>query len=311
MSELWRATGPKEEELIITGASKSYAGALLGLLGSLNVNWPTHPRVVVYDLGLELDVVDRLRGCGYEVRAVDRFCPHWRKHFAWKIWCWNDAPAPRFLWLDAGLAVLRPLDEVFHSIRTLGYFVVPTYHSLTENASVDACIGCGVAPEFRQNRMTFAGGIIGFDQSHSLSGPLLRRRFKLATVEEYLRATEPLHRHDQAVVSLLLHRDFGDVICSDGMVYGGWTSPRQVHCQKIWCHRGAMRDLDHEYFARHLALAGPVRMPLEPVSRRGFRWASPRLCGPRALASGNYVGEVGFRTELVIVCCRAYGPRQS
>jgi len=207
----------------------------------------------------------QIKDAGYEVRAVEPFCPHWRKHFTWKVWCWNDAPATRVLWLDAGVAVLRPLDEVFLAIRAQGYFVVPTYYLLSENASADVCRGCGVRPEFRQGRLTFAGGIIGFDRSHDRIGPLLREALALAGEEENLRATEPGHRHDQALISLLLHKHCGHVVCSDGLVYAGWTSPRQVPGQKIWVHRGSMRPHDHEHFVRHLASRGAPLLPSDPA----------------------------------------------
>jgi hypothetical protein len=41
------------EKLIITAASEVYASSLLALLGSLNLNWPEHPPVLVYDIGLD------------------------------------------------------------------------------------------------------------------------------------------------------------------------------------------------------------------------------------------------------------------
>jgi hypothetical protein len=260
---------PTGDEVIITAASASFGRALLALLGSLNLNWPGHPRVVVYDIGLDGETRRRVEGAGYEVRAVERFCPHWRKHYTWKIWCWNDAPAPRFFWLDAGAVVLRPLDEVFRVTATLGYFVIPTYRFLTENASEEACLGCGVAPEFGRGRMTWAAGVIAFDRSHAAIGPLLRTALELAHDEKHLRASAPLHRHDQALISLLLHKHLGDVVCSDGLVYGGWTSPRQVPGQKVWVHRRRMREHDVEHFARHIATGGKPRMPFRPV-RPGF-----------------------------------------
>ncbi len=169
-----------------------------------------------------------------------------------------------------------------------------TLHPLSENASADACIGCDLALEFRENRMTFSGAIVGFDSAHPLIGPLPRMALELATVEKHLRAAEPIHRHDQAIVSLLMHRDRGDVISSDGMVHGGWTSPRQVDCQKIWCHRRAMRDHAQEYFARHLALPGPARTPSEPVSRRGLRAARASLARATHIAVGEPPGRRGF-----------------
>ena len=153
---------------IITAASESYTKQLLALLGSLESNWPSHPPVVVYDLGLPVSVVDSLECRNIEVRKVPEFCPHWRKHFTWKIWCWNDIEAETFLWIDAGAIVLSSLDEVFPHIKNTGYLVAPNYRLLVEEASEEACNGCGVDPSFREGKTTLAGNFIGFDKTNEL-----------------------------------------------------------------------------------------------------------------------------------------------
>ena len=79
--------------LIITAASGAYGPSLLALLGSLNLNWPNHPPVRVYDIGLNDGTLQVLAENQIEVIKVPPFCPHWRKHFTWKIWCLNNAPA--------------------------------------------------------------------------------------------------------------------------------------------------------------------------------------------------------------------------
>lgn len=117
------------DRMIITAASGAFGPSLLALLGSLNLNWPSHPRIRVYDIGLDDNTLRVLDANDVEVIKVPGFCAHWRKHFTWKIWCWNDAPASKILWMDAGLVVLKPLDSVFYAIDNMGYFVVPTLPS--------------------------------------------------------------------------------------------------------------------------------------------------------------------------------------
>ena len=64
------------EELIVTAASHAYSDLVLALVGSANANWPEHPRILAYDLGMSADAVALLCEAGVEVRRVPPFCPH-------------------------------------------------------------------------------------------------------------------------------------------------------------------------------------------------------------------------------------------
>ena len=128
-----------KNKLIVTGASVSFSQSLLALLGSLTLNWPEHPPVLVYDLGLDEQILGTLHENQIQVRKVPPFVPHWRKHFTWKVWCWNDAPARDVFWLDAGVVVLHPLDDVFMAIDKIGYFITPTYYLLTDCVTEASC----------------------------------------------------------------------------------------------------------------------------------------------------------------------------
>lgn len=269
-----------EDRLIITGASSAFGPSLLALLGSLNLNWPAHPRVRVYDIGLDEATLGKLEDHRVDVVRVPEFCPHWRKHFTWKIWAWNDAPAKNFLWLDAGIVVLRPLDEVFEAIERMGYFVVPTYHALTENASEAACAGCKVSPDFRAGKMTLAGTVIGF-RREGKTREILEESMSVALVEEHIAAQEKMHRHDQAIISLLLYRGYGEVLMGDGIVYCGWLSPRQTPEQRIWVHRRMLLPEDQKHFEAHLSRGGASYMPRDARAvRRSRVWWRRLLGGP-------------------------------
>lgn len=262
-----------EDRMIITAASENFAPSLLALLGSLNLNWPDHPPVRVYDIGLGDDTLRVLDDNGIEVVKVPAFCLHWRKHFTWKIWCWNDAPAREILWMDSGLAVLKPLDDVFYAIDNLGYFVVPTYHPLTENASENACRGCGVDAGFRNEKITLAATFIGFKKEGNIL-KILKEALSIALIEEYIASTEKMHRHDQAIISLLLYRELKNVLMSDGVVYCSCVPLNQSHespGQKVWVHRRAILPEDQTYFASHITAPGSSYMPKDPQVGRYFR----------------------------------------
>lgn len=267
------------DRMIITAASAAFGPSLLALLGSLNLNWPDHPRIRVYDIGLDDDTLRVLDANDIEVKKVPAFCPHWRKHFTWKIWCWHDAPAREVLWVDAGLVVLKPLDDVFDAIRNIGYFVAPTYHPLNENASEAACWGCGVANDFRKGKVTLAGGFIGFRKEGQIL-EVVEEALSVALQEEHIAATEKRHRHDQAIISLLLYERFGDVTMMDGSVYMGWLSPRQTPGQKVWVHRRSLLPEDQAHFSAHITVSGLPYTPKDPIADRTLRTVWKKIFGP-------------------------------
>jgi len=253
------------ERLLITAASAEFGSSLLALLGSLTLNWPAHPPVLVYDLGMDDATRAKIASSGISVRPVPPFCPHWRQHFAWKIWCVNDAPARHVLWIDAGIVALQPLDDIFQAIETLGYFLVPNYEMLDYEASLEACTACRVPHEFRLGKATLAGGLLGF-RKEGETITLLQEALAVAMNEAAIAATTVTHRHDQAILSLLMYRCFGQVLMGDGQVYLGGFSPQQVPGQKLWVHRRGLLARDQEYFASHVAMPGNPYHPSPPVS---------------------------------------------
>jgi len=255
------------ERLVISAASAAFGPALLAMLGSLNLNWPAHPLVRVYDLGMEHEILETLAENRIGVIKVPPFCSHWRKHFTWKIWCLNDAPAQQVLWIDAGMAVMQPLDEIFSAIQALGYFMAPNYHLLDWEASEAACRGCEVEPAFRLGKLTLAGGLMGFQKS-SLAGQVLQEALAAALVEQNFQSTDYRHRHDQAIISLLMYKHFGKIVLADNQIYLGDRSPEQVPGQKIWVHRRGMLEQDLAFYRNYISRAGPPHLPLNPSKNR-------------------------------------------
>ncbi len=251
----------KSERLIITAASKAFAPSLLAPLGPLNLNWPQHPPVLVYDIGLDEKTLATLREHNIPTKKVPPFCPHWRRHLTWKIWCWNDAPARDILWMDAGLVVQQPAAQIFDVIERLGYFAVSTSMSIIKNASEAACIGCGVDPAFRNGKMTLSATLMGFHKQGYLLN-ILQEALNVALNEEQIVATEPLHRHDQAIISLLMFKHLGDVVTNN--VYIASRSPHQKRGQKIWIHRRSIRNKDLNHFISHISTPGKPHLPQGP-----------------------------------------------
>ncbi len=251
---------PRLEQAIVTAASQRYQPQLLALIGSLNCNWPNHPPVVVYDIGLSAEVLCALRKAAIEVRQVPAFCQHWRKHYTWKPWCWNDAPAKSVLWLDAGCCVLRPMPEVFDTIESRGYFAIPNFYALEREASEAACDGCHVPASFRANKVAVAGGVFGFRRG-TPAERVVEICLDVAMTERHIMAYTPEHRCDQALLSILLYREIDPLELCDGTMYayGGLEAPRSEHA--IWTARRNMNPQDLRYFREYLTGSGPTYHP--------------------------------------------------
>jgi hypothetical protein len=251
------------EELIISGASRAFERSLLALVGSINVNWPNHPRILIYDLGMSGEAVSILKNAKYEIKRVPEFCEHWRQHFTWKIWCCHDVPSETYLWLDAGVCVLQPVEEAFAAMKKIGYFCPTNNWPLKPAINKPLQNACNLNEDDLCRMVSINGGIHGFLKT-SAGAALLDKAMGLALKEENMKATEPLHRHDQALLSILLYKYFYPVLFSDGQIYAGWQSPSQVFGQKIWIHRQRMQSEDMQYFIQHIKKSGHVYIPKSP-----------------------------------------------
>jgi tetratricopeptide (TPR) repeat protein len=258
-----RAKPPVAPALIITAASKEFGPSLLALLGSLNLNWPNHPPVLVYDIGLDLETLELLSRNKISVTRVPPFCKHWRRHFTWKLWCLNHAPARDVLWLDAGLAVLQPLDEIYDSLNTSGYFFTTNYELLDWEASDRASRACGLSLDFRKGKLTLPGGLMAFRKTGAVQ-QILSEALSVALTERNIAATEVSHRFDQAIISLLAYKYLGRVVVADGNIYLGSLSPRQTPGQKVWAHRRRMLQHDLEHLGSNVTGYGQPYIPSEP-----------------------------------------------
>jgi hypothetical protein len=252
---------------ILTASSTAYEPSLLALVGSLNLNWPSHPPVIAYDLGMTSTTCSRLRDAGVIVRAVDAFCSHWRSHFAWRFWCMKEMRVRAYFWLDAGVCVLRPLDEVFAAIETLGYFCSTNHWPLSSTTTAQQAALVGFDEAWVRRSASIDAGLHGLLREGA-GLRLIERGYEIALDEANLRATKPLHRHEQSLMTMLLHRFFDPVLYADSLIYGGWASPAQTVNQKLWVHRGRMLREDLSHFAAHLTKKGepylPAALPEDP-----------------------------------------------
>lgn len=106
------------DRAIITSASNKYFPSLINLLTSIKVNYPNHPIIFVYDLGLlsifrkEIELVENVK-----VITMPKFCNHWRSCYTWKTYIFAHPIAKLNFYLDAGCQVLEPIDDIFNIIN--------------------------------------------------------------------------------------------------------------------------------------------------------------------------------------------------
>jgi hypothetical protein len=258
------------DRLLVTAAAESNRQALDVWLGAVNLNWPTHPPVLVYDLGLGQPAREELARLGVAVRPVPAFYPHWQRHNTWKLWVLHDVPAREFLWINVGLLVLAPMDEAFEAIRGQGLLALTNGELCDWEASDAACRGCGVTPAFRLGKPALSGALIGFRKQ---GAPLavLQRALEVAAVEEHIAPTEVTHRDAHAILSLLIHREIaGARLIELGSVIGR-VSPGEMPGQKLWEHRGELRAQDVAHLTAHRGCGGEPYLPgvSQPPARTG------------------------------------------
>ncbi|MEI8061977.1 MAG: hypothetical protein WCG97_01640 [bacterium] len=115
----------EKTKCIITSASNKFFPSLINMLGSMEINFPQHPDVYVYDLGLFYTLRKELGSIPWvHVLDIPHFAPHWRACYTWKTYILNNPLADLNFYMDAGCEVLRPLDPLFEKIDNNGYIAV-------------------------------------------------------------------------------------------------------------------------------------------------------------------------------------------
>lgn len=226
--------------VIGTFSCSKYYQRLCNMIGSIQHNWMNAPPIIIYDLGLTEDHKTQLRQFKgvKEIIQVPPFVPHWRQHYTWKPWCWRDLlnHADAFFALDAGLSVLRPMPEVLYQIEMIGYFVASHLHPMTSEVTLAHCKGCGIDPEFRNNRPMLNAGMVGFSQRYKwITDEILN----VAKVEEYIKpdGTVIHPRWEQAILSVMMHKHIGERLIINSMDLYMRYEDSNIPGQAIWQHR--------------------------------------------------------------------------
>jgi hypothetical protein len=266
--------------VLASAADRRYGWWLLNLVGSVQANArDCFDGIVLYDLGLT-PLQRRLAASirHVELREVPEFSPHWSQGFAWKPWIWTHVDADCLLYLDAGVTVLRRLDEPLQLIEEHGYFVVSQDRPFGEIVPSDYYALYGIPREWDE-RQYVAGGIIGFRKDGAfysdvvvptfedcLAGRSLgfsldevdELNFGLQESEEAIVRDAERFRHDQTILNIHLFKSIPSPVIGELDRFGGYRSPHDHPAQVIWNHRrrGDLRYLPRVRYRMLVRIGG-------------------------------------------------------
>lgn len=244
--------------VLASAADARYGYQLLNMVGSVKANSDLFDAIVAYDLGLTPTQRRLLRSIsGVDVRPVPPFVPHWAACWSWKPWLWANTEADVLLYLDAGLTVLRALDEPLEQIRTRGYFVVGTglqnavqtptdyfsLYGLPDDFGATEILGANIVgfrpggPFFDQVvRATLGDVILGRNLGWS-ADEVAARNVGINHLDEVVIRAAPRFRHDQTLFNIHVYSSIRDPVVNDVTKYGGSRSPDEHPEQLVWAHR--------------------------------------------------------------------------
>jgi hypothetical protein len=169
---------------------------------------------------------------------------------------------PCYLWLDAGVCVLRPMDEVFVATKSMGYFCTTNHWPLKPTLSLAQQHAVGLSNNIIDQAVSIDSGIHGFCKN-GIGENLINEAFEIACVEKNMKPTDVWHRHDQSLLSALLLKHFSPVTYADHRTYANSIKPTDVINQKIWVHRTRMLKGEQEYLMSCLSGKFPPFIPSE------------------------------------------------
>lgn len=153
------------ERCLITSCSNKYVPSVLNLIGSIKKNYPSHPMIYIYDLGLlgffkkTLEQID-----GVKVLPMPHFSSFWRACYTWKTYILSHPISDLNFYLDAGCEVYEPLDEIFSQIDTLGYCAIEQQISLDLITPMEYREIFPIEPEY-YTKNCITAGMVGFKKN--------------------------------------------------------------------------------------------------------------------------------------------------
>ena len=242
------------ESALVTAADAKYAPFLFNALSSIHVNFPDHPLVYVFDLGLtrpqrcELESVPWVR-----LRSIDRFVAHWKAGWSWKPYILTRIEERFVIYFDAANIVLyRSIALWFLAIKRHGFFGIANGQRMQDITPSDYWNTFGLDRGICSDRPTFGAGLFGFDRTGS-AGLAVRKCLALTIAGWNLgrSASEknplyskvalrdcPCFRADQTLLNLAMVEYMGpDILIRDELRYCGLGGQYDHVNQFLWYSR--------------------------------------------------------------------------
>lgn len=253
---------PMKTKAIITSCSNKFFPSIINLLGSIKANYPDHPPIYVYDLGLFYTFKKELEKIpGVTLVSMPHFCTHWRSCYTWKTYILAHPFADLNFYIDAGCQVLKPLDEDFDIIEKNDYLIIDVNVTFGDLIPDDYKKMFSV-PSSYDNLKGFSAGIFGFKNTESMTQVLHKTyaaalaglslgfspdnlwRNKGKDKNMFIRKCA-FFRHDQSLLNLFFRLQFGDLpnVLSNN-TYDS-RSPHAIPSQRIWHCRLQAKKLEY------------------------------------------------------------------
>ena len=236
---------------IITSCSTKYFPWLINLIGSIKANYPNHPKIYIYNLGLlsifrkELEKINNV-----EVLEMPHFCRFWRSCFTWKTYIFAHPIAKLNFYLDAGCQILRPLDEIFEAIDKDEYFVKDEGSSFKNIIPKEYKDLFELDDSYNELNIV-AAGIFGFKDTPYIN-TILEKLYNWALIglclgfspkEQWKNKGKnknifirncKMFRHDLTLLNIILRKNIQNLKIHDFKKYGSDISPNECKEQLIW-----------------------------------------------------------------------------
>jgi len=240
-----------DDKAIIISCSTKYFPWLINLLGSIKANYPNHPKIYIYNLGLlsifrkELEKINNI-----EVLEMPHFCRFWRSCFTWKTYIFAHPITKLNFYLDAGCQVLLPLDEIFEAIDRDKYFIVDVGGELKNIMPKEYKDLLELDDSYDTLNMVTAG-IFGFKNTPYIN-TILEKLYDWALIglclgfspkEQWKNKGKnknvfvrncKVFRHDQTLLNIILRKNIQNLKIYDNEKYGSDISPNGCKYQSIW-----------------------------------------------------------------------------
>jgi hypothetical protein len=235
---------------------------VLNLIGSLQRNAGVNYRLYVYDLGITTWQKWALSDLpNVKLTSVPAFTKYWRQCWSWKAWIWKNTPADNFLYLDAGVEVLRNLKPFIGLMDKYGYVLIS--QSEKEHPHLVGDITPGELFEKYKLDKKFASdpviaaGIIGFNKSSKFYNTIVNKVYEAVKEGDNLGWSKPeitrnagihymdnpplrnckLFRHDQTVLNVLVYKYQKSLVLQLLEKFAGYKTPNDHPEQLVWHHR--------------------------------------------------------------------------